>query len=361
MQGAALTSSHKLRRRFCLRSRLVEIRTVAQNGPREEPFAQAGVGQYMKLAPFNGDYKALSRLVQQSWAENAESSLRYTPEFLRSCFEYPGSRADFAPTIYQESRPVAFIAGFPRNVEWCGRPQRLVLSTLLTAASETKGKGYGAWLWMELARKSRASGYDGMISLCSAGGHVNRLVEECGRRLRFPTAQIFSIAYRSALIDNSDATGSCNGVDIDLFLELADAATRGLPFRRVWSRSEAEWQCRDREGALVATLHGTRGPGMITGYVVDTIASPPLRVLMLDDILWHELGPDERVQLLRKAMAYGAERGARIASATTAGYTDLDPLKSTGFRPMRRFLNVYITKWEEPPPEPVTRMYLDVL
>src|SRR5687767_11870833 len=115
----------------------------------------------MKLAPFGGDYEALADLVEQSWAENKESSLRYTPEFLRSCFEYPGTTMELAPTIYQEGRPVAFIAGFPRNVEWNGKPEKLILSTLLTSSPATKGKGYGAWLWGDLARRSRGAGYGG--------------------------------------------------------------------------------------------------------------------------------------------------------------------------------------------------------
>src|SRR5438045_1203060 len=106
----------------------------------------------MKLLTFNGDYLSLSEVVRESWSENKESTLNYTPEFLRSCFEYPGATTSLAPMICEDGKPVAFIAGFPRSVEWNGNPQRLLLSTLLTSSPRTKGKGFGAWLWIDLAQ-----------------------------------------------------------------------------------------------------------------------------------------------------------------------------------------------------------------
>src|SRR5947209_12164893 len=156
----------------------------------------------MKLGPFTGDYDALAALIESSWAENRDSSLKYTPEFLRSCFAYPGASFDLAPAIYENGRPVAFIAGFPRHVIWNGRPQNLILSTLLTASPETKGKGYGAFLWMDLVKRTRAAGYDGMISICVEGGPVNRIVQQCSKRLGFPTTRIYDVRYRSILLDN---------------------------------------------------------------------------------------------------------------------------------------------------------------
>jgi hypothetical protein len=316
----------------------------------------------MKLGPFGGDYEALANLVEQSWAENKESSLRYTPEFLRSCFEYPGTTVDLAPTIYQEGRPVAFIAGFPRNVEWNGKPEKLILSTLLTSSPATKGKGYGAWLWGDLARRSRGAGYEGMISLCVAGGQVNRIVEECGRRMGYPTARIFTIGYRSAIITQTAAqTQPCSDNDIDLFLELAAASTQRLPFRRVWTRPEAEWQCRDRTGAIVAASHTPGARGIITGYVIDTLASPPVRVLIIEDLLWDEMQSEARKRLLNEFLAQGASKGAKAASVAITGQTDYEVLKTSGFRSILRRMNVYVTRWEGPPPEPADALYLDVL
>ena len=124
----------------------------------------------LSLDNFRGDWNTLADLIQRSWAENKESSLRYMPAFLQSCFEYPGTTAALAPTIYEDDQPVAFIAGLPRHFEWEGRNQKLLLSTLLTSAPEKKGKGYGAGLWVELAKRARAAGYDGLISLCVTAG-----------------------------------------------------------------------------------------------------------------------------------------------------------------------------------------------
>lgn len=317
----------------------------------------------MRLAPFSGDYDALAKMVEQSWAENKESSLRYTPEFLRSCFEYPGVKPELAPTIYAGDRPVAFIAGFPRNVEWNRTPQNLILSTLLTSSPETKGKGYGAWLWIDLVRKSRAAGYHGLISMCVAGGNVNHIVEECGRRLGFPTVRLFTIGYRSLLLKNAASLAPAtepSAADIDLFLELASSSTRHLPFRRIWTRQEADWQCRTRTGAIFLASRTPGARGVITGYVVDALGSQPYRLLSIEDLLWDEMQPEARIAFLQQFLALGAARGAQIASVAITGQTGYDTLKRLRFRSILRQMNVYITRWDAPPPEPVDALYMDV-
>jgi GNAT superfamily N-acetyltransferase len=316
----------------------------------------------MRLAPFNGDYEAVANLIEQSWAENKESSLRYTPEFIRSCFEYPGTTVDLAPTIYEGDRPVAFIAGFPRNVEWNEQRERLILSTLLTSSPETKGKGYGAWLWMDLARKAREAGYDGMISICVAGGHVNRIVEAGGARLGYATARIFTIGYQSIVLTSAaKEIRECSDADIDLFLELAETCNRQIALRRIWTRPEVEWQCRARTGAVVTASHTPEERGIVTGYVVDMVASPPVRVLVIEDLLWNEMQPDARTRLLNEFLAQGAARGAQYASVAITGYTAYESLRTVRFQPIRRRMNVYVTRWSGRPPEPVDALYLDVL
>jgi GNAT superfamily N-acetyltransferase len=314
----------------------------------------------MRLGPFNGDYDALAGLVERSWAENKDSSLKYTPEFLQSCFAYPGTSFDLAPTIYVNGRPVAFIAGFPRRVVWNGRPQNLMLSALLTSSPEAKGKGYGAWLWMDLAKRTRAAGYDGMISISLEGAPVNRIAEECSKRLAFPTARIYEVRYRSILLKNFAPAAPSGQTDIDLFLELAAKAAADAPLRRVWTREEAEWQCCGRTGAVFLACHHGNAHGVITGYVADTIGPNRSRVLSIEDFLWSDLGPDARAEFLKSFLARGAGEGAQIASVAITGQTDYETLKQLKFRNIVRQMNIYVTRWSNPAPERVDSMYLDV-
>ncbi len=316
----------------------------------------------IRLGSFDGDYDALASLMRRSWAGNRESSLDYTSEFLRSCLRYPGSTAEFAPTLYEEDDPIAFIAGFPRQVEWCGKSCKFLLSTFMTSAPEHRGKRYGTRLWTELVHKARATGYDGVLSFTSAGRHLSCTSEdsECGAG--FPTGRIFSVDYQSVLINRSaDVVTDCVDTQIDLFLELAMTAGRRAPFRRSWTRKEAEWQCRERLGAVVATLDEATGHGMATGYVVDTMPPSPVRALLIEDLLWDDLKPDERVLLLRRLMEQGGARGARIASVAITGYTDYECIKQLGFRPIPRRMDLWVTRWDGPTPEPVDRVYIDVL
>ncbi len=312
----------------------------------------------MKIASFNGDYDELSDLVQRSWAENLESSLKYTPQFLRDSFEYPHSSFDLAPCIYEQNRLVAFVAGFHRNVLWGGKPQKLILSTLLTASPETKGRGYGAWLWLELVRRTRRAGYDGMISIAADGGPVNRIVQEGSRLLKLPSSRIFQVRYQSVLLNGVQAAGYASG-DVELFLQLAATTAGNSPIRRVWSRAEAEWQCQNRTGALsVATTDGV-GRGMITGYVADIAGPTESRVLYIEDLLWDELDPAARTRLLQSFLATGVARGAQVASTPLTGQTTYEPLKEIRFRSIRRQMNIYVTCWDTAP-TPVDSMYLDV-
>ncbi len=316
-------------------------------------------GARMRLGPFSGDYEALSALVESSWAENKDSALKYTPELLRSCFAYPGTSFDLAPAIYEGGRLVAFIAGLPRRTVWNGKSQALILSTLLTSSPESKGKGYGAWLWMDLAKRTRAAGYDGMISICVDGGPVNRIVQECSKRLRFPTARIFQVHYRSILLGSMAPLPQTAEPDIDLFLELT-AKSSAAPLRRVWTRAEAEWQCHGRTGALFHACRDGNARGAIAGYVADMTGPSGLRMLSIEDLLWHELEPDARARLLREFLTLGAAHGARIASVAMTGGAQDDTLTRLKFRKIARRMNLHVTRWNDPAPECVDSMYLDV-
>ena len=129
----------------------------------------------------------------------------------------------------------------------------------------------------------------------------------------------------------------------------------------LWTRAEAEWQCRGRTGAVVVSSQSAEGRGVITGYVIETLSATPMALLAVEDLFWDELQPAGRVQLLKDMLEQGAARGARIASVPVMGYTQLEPLRTLKFMPSSRRMNVYVTRWQEPAPEPVPNVYLDVL
>jgi hypothetical protein len=104
----------------------------------------------LEIQNFRGDFGAVSHLIQSSWSENAQTPLRYSPEFLASCFEYPGASYALAPTMYMGDEPVAFTAGFPRVVRYRGRDLRVMIASFLSVSVGQKNKGYVVLLWHEI-------------------------------------------------------------------------------------------------------------------------------------------------------------------------------------------------------------------
>jgi len=149
--------------------------------------------------------------------------------------------------------------------------------------------------------------------------------------------------------------------DIDLFMELASALPNNLPLVRQWTRAEAEWQCRGRDGAITASSRVSGRRGILTGYLARAASTPPITVVLLEDLLWGDLEPTERTELLEKFLRAAATQGARTASCPILGYSCLDTLTAARFRGSNRMLHTYLTFWNGLQPRPVPALYMDVL
>jgi hypothetical protein len=316
---------------------------------------------------FRGDFGVLAAMIQRSWADNPNEPLLYSEAFLRSAFEYPGSSFTLAPAVYGGAGLLGFLAGFPRSVRWDGHPVRLILSSFLTADTTVKGPGVGMKLWGELVKRCRDEGYDGTIAFCVEGDGMSRMMPLLSRLLKLHTERIFSVEFLVRLLRSAPSGppaqtfDRASDADIDLFMELASALPNNLPLVRQWTRAEAEWQCRTRAGALTvsSTVGGRRG--IITGYLMQAASEPPTTVVLLGDLLWGDLEPAERTELLEKFLRAAACQGARFASCPVLGYASLDPLTATGFRRSKRVIHTYLTFWNGLQPRPVPALYIDVL
>jgi hypothetical protein len=311
---------------------------------------------------FGGDFGALAAMMQRSWADNPNPPLLYTEEFLRSAFDYPGSSFDLAPTIYSDTELLGFVAGFPRFIRWDDRAARLILNSFLTVSSSVKGAGFGLRLWAGLVQRGREQGYDGTINFCVEGDDMNRIMPGISRLLKLNTERIFSLEFlvRPMRPVPSELLPQISEADIDLFLELASSLPNSLPLVREWTRAEAEWQCRGRSGAIMVSSHVDGRRGLLTGYLIQSASTPPTTVVLLEDLLWGDLEPAERAQLLEKFLRAAASQGARTASCPMLGYAPLDTLESAGFRRSKRVLHTYLTFWNGFKPRPVSALYIDV-
>ena len=311
---------------------------------------------------FRGDFRAVASMMQLSWADNHNEPLLYSEVFLRSAFDYPGSSFDLAPAVYGAAGPLGFVAGFPRSVRWDGRQARFVLSCFLTASTAVKGAGIGLKLWSNLIQRCRDQGYDGVISYCVEGDDMDRILPGLSRVLKLNTQRIFSVKFLVRLLRPTalEPRPHVSSADIDLFMELAAALPGNLPLLRQWSRVEAEWQCRNRAGAITVSSRVGARCGILTGYLIQQASTPPVTVVLLEDLLWGDLEPPERVELLERFLAAATAQGACFASCPVLGYASLNPLVEARFRSSKRVIHTYLTPLKGLEPRPATAIYIDV-
>jgi len=100
---------------------------------------------------------------------------------------------------------------------------------------------------------------------------------------------------------------------------------------------------------------------MLTGYLAQAPSTPPVTVVLVEDLLWGDLEKAERSELLEKFLRAAASQEARTASCPVLGYSSLDTLTAARFRPTKRVLHTYLTFWNGLQPRPVPALYMDVL
>ena len=316
------------------------------------------------IGSFDGNFEELAALMIRSYGENREQPLRYTPEFLRSTFEYPGATMELAPAIYRDGRLAAFIAGFPRSTTILGEPRKLLTVSFLAVAPEEKRHGYGGLIWGELMRRARAQAYDGTINFCVDGDDMNRQMLALARAFRQPTVRISGIHYMARFLRGDETADVADNVTCDaatILREMAAAITHQAPLARGWSAEEAEWQCIRRQGALTAALCADDRRGMLSGYAMETSGAAPMLCVLLDDIIWGSLTPPECQRLARLLVSKAASMGAKMVTTPVLNYADMQPLAAAGFRKTRRLLHPYLTLWNAVSgSESISAMYMDV-
>lgn len=318
----------------------------------------------MIIENFRGDFDQVASLIQLSWAENVKRPLLYTTEFLSSFFAYPGADFSLSPALYEGSKPVAFIAGFPRRARFQGREVRILVSAFLSVAREHKRKGYGIVLWSELVKRAQAAGFDGLMSYCVEGEPMDDMILGSFRRLGVPAERVFSIPYLTRLIwPKEPGSGEETLPDeiVDAFQKLATLVLNQTPLARIWSRPEAAWQCVQRQGALVALLSRGRRRGILTGYIMQIADSRQTKCLLMEDLFWGNLEREERTSLVRDMISKAASAGAQMVTVPVLGYCNMEPLHLDGFRPSTRTLHAYLSIWTgQPTLGALPSMYLDV-
>jgi hypothetical protein len=317
-----------------------------------------------QIEDFRGDSSQVAALIQASWEENGKQGLLYTPEFIASCLDYPGSSYSLAPTLYQAEKPCAFVAGLPRTIQYRGGELRVILCTLLSVSNEYKKSGYGVVLWSDLVKRAKSAGYDGMVNYCVEGEPMNAMILGCCRMMKLPTERIFSVHYFMRLLQPKSSTPRKNDSEdnlVEKFRRAADLIGKDSPLTRVWTEKEVRWQLHRHDG-LVAYHRSGDKEGLLTAYLMHAANARRTKCLLIEDVLWGTLADGERLTLVEQLLDRGIQAGAQLAFLPCLNYADIAPFRAARFRSSPRTLHCYLTIFNgQPAPEPVPSMYLDVI
>ena len=304
------------------------------------------------------DWLAATDLIRNSWKQNRQTPLDYTPEYLKTLVEYPGAGPAVAPAYYDHDDLVAFVAGFPRSVRLQGQTRTLLLMSFFTVAPNYQGKGYGRAIWMECLRQAKTLGYDGAFHYCVDGNSSNAITVAAAQEAGFACSRVFTVRYLMRLLrPGTGPESQPDAVDTALFQKASESLGAELPLMRLWSAAEAQWQMQSSGRWFSTDADG----GLLSGcllHVADTAHTP---CFFFEDILWDRLAPEARGILLQRLLDR-IGRTATLAVVPLLQYADPAPFAAAGFRRSPRVLHAYLTGWNAGANvQQFPGMYLDIV
>lgn len=303
------------------------------------------------------DWPQAAALIAESWKENHEQALDYTPDFIESLAGYPASLPVIAPAFFDGDQLAAFVMGFPRNFEVEGLTRKLLLMTLFTVGPRYKGQGLGRRIWAECLRQACDAGYEGALYYCVEGNISNKVTAAGVQLAGFEALHILTIPYLMRMLRRPlDAPADSIGPDSEMFLKCA-AAVPPLPLRRCWTESEFTWQLQ-RPGAIAVSDGKT---GVLCGYTLNSSDAQRTSVFFVEDVLWLQDAEDGRTRLLALLLQQ-ASRVSSLAVVPVLGYAALKTFVAAGFRKSPRVLNAYLVNFPIfQCSSPITAIYAEIL
>lgn len=291
---------------------------------------------------FRGDFGELAALMKESWAGNSQEPLLYTEKFLQSFLAQPGASFSLCAAIYDEGELIAFGAGFPRTVTYAGREWTLMLDSFITVSPGSRGKNLGAVIWHHLVALARRKGYDGLITFCVAGEHMDRKLVKFAQGGATATQKVFAVSYLARPMPRN-RPGIPAWADAAILKRGAENLKAGL--KREWTQAEAVWQCKQRLDAFGCSLQEGHQEGTISAYAMTTGGAKPARCGLVDAVVWEGAQSAQRVRMVEMLLDSARAMEVDLLLIPMLNCFDAQPFLSAGFRRTRRILHMYLTSW----------------
>ena len=112
--------------------------------------------------------------------------------------------------------------------------------------------------------------------------------------------------------------------------------------------------------SLSATVWAGRR-GILTGYLTQAASTPPITVVLLEDLLWGDLQPADRTELLERFLASPPPpKGPVLPRVPCSATRRPTPSRLPDSAASKRVLHTYLTFWNGLQPRPVPALYIDV-
>jgi hypothetical protein len=245
----------------------------------------------------------------------------------------------------------SFQAYMPFDVEYFGRPYRVVFASFLTVSREFQRQGLAGPQQGRLIEKAIDKGYDLYLTMCEEGAASNRSVEKIFSTFGIAVTKVRVIHYRAstrALIERvlpgepSSRTRPYRRDDRERALALVRAAGRDTQLRKIVAAQDIDFLFLDAPHSL-SFVYEVDGlvRALVNVLVLEVLEATATKTnLYFENVLFGDLDLHEQEEFLGDVLSLLGERHFAMAFIPNIGYAPMAAFQKYHFRVMPRAINV---------------------
>lgn len=352
-----------------------------------------GTGEMIEIRTFEGNADELAAFTRRVWRQSYEGKMLtplWSKEFMGRDLLPDGSKRDFLIAAYDGSRLVGSHPAKPLNVRIQGREIGATWASFISVDPEYRRRGVALKLQAEYVRRHREHellinfGYLYIRSVQSLGpkfwllqpGGV-RIVSKLGFWVRaldheavaqFELYRLESWGSRAmSLLQRTprppaDPTGirPYRPTDLSDCCALLNRAGNEADLAYVWDAENAARQLNypNLSRTIVLEQEG-RVAGLVNYTMLEVLGRCPMRVAVLDNVVFGSLPASDRRRLLAAALCEMTADGAKGAMMIRGSWHGWPELLAAGFLPMPpEFYYVGLTLRDDIPLEGIRRLHV---
>ena len=332
----------------------------------------------MEIRPFEPDYKALSRLIAQSWAVEHESRIDFSEAYLKHLIDAPDTDWESTLAAYSKGTLIGFLLSKEKTVIIRGKPYKGLQQTLASTHPDFASQFPYIRVKDASIKKAVDRGYELNFGFVASGIKNNRIERLFSEKKGFQCTLVRSFGWlgyaptKAGLERERDDTNDVrisafHPDDADRCLNIMEQASARCPVFLKWDMASFLSRLSDPEFCTAKTV---RIDGEIQGFVCISNLGLVYKHLRRKVFFLYHLFLDVLPEPVKKAVICSImdemkAKEAQGISVPDTGYFDAGFLKRMGFKepPFKKYqTNLYITSFKGGIPfDPDTPFYLDII